>query len=178
MHGSSTEGDSTVQCQGKVSEVSVCADQVHGCLSSLPTCHPVPIAQSACLTLQTAQINYKSGEPVEWDDVIAAAAIAARSVTGAGNARTSSMGANLGKPGAEPPTDTVPKSQKDIVLKVRAVADNAKYNCPAAPILFRPTMMFQTRCFSFPLGNTGLAALHYNWRVLTTNHELDNTGAV
>ena len=41
-------------------------------------------------------------------------------------------------------------------LKVYAVADNAKYECEAAsrPIVFRPTMMFQTRTFSFPLKNT------------------------
>lgn len=50
--------------------------------------------------------------------------------------------------------------------QVTGAVDNARYSCEALPILFRPTMMFQARTFTFPLANTGLVPLRYAWRVL------------
>jgi hydrocephalus-inducing protein len=56
------------------------------------------------------------------------------------------------------------------------VTDNAKYKCDLAPLLFRPTMMFQTRTFTFPLENTGLCAMDFSWRVELPDGSADNSG--
>jgi hypothetical protein len=60
--------------------------------------------------------------------------------------------------------------------QVSAVADSGKYECSTAPIRFRPTMMFQTRSFSFPLHNKGLGALPFSWSVLHRDGTPDETG--
>lgn len=79
------------------------------------------------LKLQVTQIQYK-GAPTDWDDVIAAAAVAAappptahppagRGAGGKGAAgRGGAVAAAL--PGGEPLHDVVPKTQKDVILKV------------------------------------------------------------
>jgi hydrocephalus-inducing protein len=61
----------------------------------------------------------------------------------------------------EPAIDLVPKSNRDLPLRLSAVADNAKYECEAGPIAFRPTMMFQTRSYSFVLANKGLGRMPF-----------------
>lgn len=55
--------------------------------------------------------------------------------------------------------------------QVHAVADNVKYECgaPADGINFRPTMMFQTRAYSFPLTNHSSANLDFKFQVLSAN---------
>ena len=64
-------------------------------------------------------------------------------------------------------------------LKVFAVADNARYECEAAqkPIVFRPTMMFQTRTYSFPLKNTSKAQMQFAWRVVLPSGQVEAAGA-
>lgn len=57
----------------------------------------------------------------------------------------------------------VPRSQRELLLRLHAVADNARYECEAGPIAFRPTMMFQTRSYSFTLANKGLGRLPFRW---------------
>ena len=65
----------------------------------------------------------------------------------------------------EPAFETVSQSEDAISLKVFAVADNAKPECDTGPINFKPTMMFQSRVYSFALKNTSTAAMPYTWRV-------------
>lgn len=55
-----------------------------------------------------------------------------------------------------------------VPLQVFAVADNAKYACDLKPILFKPTMMFQTRSFTFPLENTSSSQMDYKFTVSTS----------
>jgi hypothetical protein len=87
------------------------------------------------IKLQVAQIQHK-GAPADWDDVIAAAAAAAAPppaatpaaaiVRGAGargtamraTPNTTAASAASVAPGGEPLHDVVPKTQRDIVLKV------------------------------------------------------------
>ena len=45
--------------------------------------------------------------------------------------------------------------------QVYAVADNPRFECDQKPILFKPTMMFQTRSFTFPLVNTSSSSFDY-----------------
>lgn len=63
-------------------------------------------------------------------------------------------------------------------LQVYATADSPRYECsaPAPAIVFRPTMMFQTRSFTFSITNSALTALKYQWMVLDKHGNLDESG--
>eukprot|EP00898_Chlorokybus_atmophyticus_P005824 jgi/Chlat1/6242/Chrsp44S05765 len=58
------------------------------------------------------------------------------------------------------------KLDKKVVLKVHGVADNARYECDAKPVVFRPTMMHQARTYTFPLKNTSKAKMTFNFSIL------------
>lgn len=65
-----------------------------------------------------------------------------------------------------------------IAPQVHATADTPRYECsaPSPAIVFRPTMMFQTRSFTFTLTNSALTALDYSWQILGVQGEPDTTG--
>eukprot|EP01083_Nonionella_stella_P030807 84379_1 len=44
-----------------------------------------------------------------------------------------------------------------------AVVDHGQLECDMSDVKFRPTMMFQTRVFKFPIKNTGPTTLVYSW---------------
>ncbi|KAF5830389.1 hypothetical protein DUNSADRAFT_14652 [Dunaliella salina] len=75
------------------------------------------------------------------------------------------------RPEPEPAVTEVPGSARELALQVYAVADNVKYECGAAPegIVFRPTMMFQTRVYSFLLTNLSTARLDFKFQVLSAS---------
>lgn len=62
------------------------------------------------------------------------------------------------------------------MLQVSLVVDDAHVECDAGPINFKPTVMFQTRVFSFGLKNTGLGNINYKWAVQTPNGAPDMSG--
>lgn len=62
------------------------------------------------------------------------------------------------------------------MVQVTAASDDARYECDVSPVNFRPTMMFQTRAFSFPLKNTGGAHLDFKWSVQTLDGQPDTSG--
>lgn len=83
------------------------------------------------------------------------------------------------QPMPEPAVADVTGSAKELLLHVHAVADNARYSCEADPagILFKPTMMFQTRAYSFQLANTSSARLDYRFTVMTADGRIpDSSG--
>eukprot|EP00775_Hariotina_reticulata_P008964 gene8964-9139_t len=130
------------------------------------------------IKLAVSQITYK-GEPVEWDDVLALSQVAAGARAATGTARAAPGLPGTGpKPGAEPAVDVVPKTQRELALKVSAVADTPGYECdaPSPAIQFKPTMMFQGRSFTFNLSNPALTALEYRWKVLDKQGNPDTTG--
>ena len=55
------------------------------------------------------------------------------------------------------------------------VVDDARVECDAGPINFKPTVMFQTRVFTFGLKNTGLGSVNYKWAVQTRDGAPDTT---
>jgi hypothetical protein len=65
------------------------------------------------------------------------------------------------------------------MLQVHATADSPRYECsaPSPAIVFRPTMMFQTRSFTFSVTNSALTALKYRWMVLDKQGSIDESGA-
>ena len=61
----------------------------------------------------------------------------------------------------------------ELVLKVSGTADYVKYECDTRSVVFRPTMMFQTRVYRFTLRNPGTTRLSFDWRVLDTTRYAD-----
>ena len=57
---------------------------------------------------------------------------------------------------------------KALTLTFSVVANNARYTLGTSEATFRPTMMFQSRLFKFPLRNTSTVAFVYDWNVLMT----------
>eukprot|EP00878_Enallax_costatus_P044949 GHUV01053758.1.p1 GENE.GHUV01053758.1~~GHUV01053758.1.p1 ORF type:complete len:488 (+),score=164.53 GHUV01053758.1:1059-2522(+) len=129
------------------------------------------------IKLAISQISYK-GEPIDWDDILAASMIASGARASSATRASSGLPGSGPKPGAEPLVDLVAKTQRDLVLKVSAAADTPKYECsaPSPAIVFRPTMMFQTRTFTFNLTNNALTALDYKWQILSMQEEPDESG--
>ena len=88
----------------------------------------------------------------------------------------------------EPPHSEVENSGRDVELIVSAIADFAKYECPIREVNFKDTLMYQTRVYSFPVRNTGLIVLSYQWEVVygdgspltphSSNLHLDDRGSV
>ena len=56
------------------------------------------------------------------------------------------------------------------------VIDDARVECDAGPINFKPTVMFQTRMFNFNMKNTGLGAVDYKWAVQHPDGSVDAAG--
>lgn len=120
-------------------------------------------------------------EPVDWDDRSVVMDYESPPVTADMGSKRATPAQPLqvqvaqqepvARPEPEPSVADVPGTNKEVLLKVFAVADNARYECgaPAAGILFKPTMMFQTRAFSFPLTNTSTARLDYRFQVMTVD---------
>jgi hydrocephalus-inducing protein len=83
------------------------------------------------------------------------------------------------RPEPEPAVQEVAGSARDLVLKVYAVADSARYECSAPPtgILFKPTMMFQSRVYTFSLTNTSTARMDYKFTVCSADGSMpDGSG--
>lgn len=62
------------------------------------------------------------------------------------------------------------------VVQVSLVVDDAHIECDAGPINFKPTVMFQTRVFTFGVKNTGLGSVNYKWAVQTRDGNPDASG--
>lgn len=69
----------------------------------------------------------------------------------------------------EPPHSDVENSSREVELVVSAISDFAKYECPIHEVNFRNTLMYQTRVYSFPVKNTGLIVLSYQWTIVDGN---------
>lgn len=54
---------------------------------------------------------------------------------------------------------------REVTLRLSVTADKSKYECKVNRANFRPTMMFQTRVFKFPVMNTASTVLKYNWNL-------------
>ncbi|CAG9464033.1 unnamed protein product [Pedinophyceae sp. YPF-701] len=65
----------------------------------------------------------------------------------------------------EPEVTVVEDSARTLSLKVSGVVDDARFEAPRDPVVFKPTMMFQARTYAFPLKNTSTAAMTYRFVV-------------
>lgn len=74
----------------------------------------------------------------------------------------------------EPNYQEVDKTQKQVILKVTAIADYIKYSCEYQEIRFASTLMFATRSFKFPLRNSSTIAMPYKFKICSaTTGRLD-----
>ena len=55
------------------------------------------------------------------------------------------------------------------LLNVTGSADVVRYECETNQVVFRPTMMFQTRGYKFTVTNSGGNTLSYDWELKNKN---------
>lgn len=67
---------------------------------------------------------------------------------------------------------------KELTTQLSAVCDRAVYECKVKSVNFRPTMMFQTREFKFPIKNTSTINLNYKWHMKKLEHNSKLEGEV
>ena len=67
------------------------------------------------------------------------------------------------------PAYTAVTEPKTTPLKVTATAENVTYTCPSKDVLFRPTMLFQSRVHKFTVANPTRARLEYHWTLNDVN---------
>lgn len=123
--------------------------------------------KAAPLPLQLEEIQFPEPElePEDWDDRATIADF--------------SQGPDApAVPKPEPAHTVVPQSARVLNAKCSAGADLSRYQCDMAPIVFKPTMMFQTRVFAFPVKNLGEARLPFRFSVLLADGSrmLDGSG--
>lgn len=63
-----------------------------------------------------------------------------------------------------------------LAMQVSVVIDDAKVECDAGPINFKPTVMFQTRLFNFNMKNTGLGTVDFKWAIHNLDGSVDVSG--
>ncbi|KAH7442763.1 hypothetical protein KP509_02G000200 [Ceratopteris richardii] len=61
--------------------------------------------------------------------------------------------------------EIIKNSNRVILVKIHAVADNIRYDCLVQEINFKTTMMFQKRTFSFTLKNLSSITMPFTWTV-------------
>lgn len=101
-------------------------------------------------------VHAADAQPVDWDD---------RSVVVDYGLPPGTDGQPAARPEPEPKVTDAAGSTRELLLRVYATADNAKYACEEGPIIFKPTMMFQTRSYTFPLTNKSSARMDFKFTV-------------
>jgi len=77
---------------------------------------------------------------------------------------------NIEEPVPEPEYEAISNTEKEIELKVHAIADYVKYEIEKKEILFKPTMMYTTRKHSFKVRNTSLISAKYMCKLVSTEN--------
>ena len=76
----------------------------------------------------------------------------------------------------EPECELDAAAAKEIALSISVAVDNSRYECETKAILFRPTMMFQSRSYSFELKNIASANMEFEWQVVFDDGTVDEDG--
>ncbi|XP_047678536.1 hydrocephalus-inducing protein-like isoform X5 [Tachysurus fulvidraco] len=71
----------------------------------------------------------------------------------------------------EPVHSVVENSFRELELGISAICDYARFECDAEPILFKDTMLFQTRVFQMQMANKSTVELEYSWQVMMNTSE-------
>jgi hydrocephalus-inducing protein len=77
----------------------------------------------------------------------------------------------------EPKVDLIKGGDKKVAVKVHAIADDNKYECDPAPIIFKPTKMLQSRSHPLTVKNVGAACLAFKTHIrFASSEEIDTSG--
>ena len=68
----------------------------------------------------------------------------------------------------EPEHPVIQGSEKELRLECNAIIDYPKYECETDNIMFKPTLMFQTRSYKFDVKNVAMVDIHYLWKITNT----------
>ena len=71
----------------------------------------------------------------------------------------------------EPDHTSIDKTEKNVQLKVSAVADYARYEVATKEIFFKSTLMYTSRVHTFDLKNTSLININYKSRIIKYENE-------
>lgn len=74
------------------------------------------------------------------------------------------------EPIPEPSHVIIASTEKAIPIKIFAKIDGVKYECETKEIVFRETMMYTARCFSFKLKNTSIINMNYSWKFMNPDN--------
>lgn len=77
----------------------------------------------------------------------------------------------------EPHFEVVEGTEKQSLLKANVVCDYTKFECTTDKIIFKPTLMFQTRSYKFTIRNTSTIALDYSFHIINANTGIPDSGA-
>lgn len=67
-------------------------------------------------------------------------------------------------------------TERVVALKISGTADYSSYESETKEILFKPTLMYQTRSHKFTVKNTSTIALHYHWKIVNPETEKLDSG--
>eukprot|EP01018_Ginkgo_biloba_P036849 Gb_10291 [translate_table: standard] len=120
------------------------------------------------IKLQFCNILYGGNLQVEgWDDM---STCSAPSTSSRGSLPASSLSPECK---VEPAYEVVKGSNKTLLLRLHAIADDARYECDTKMINFKSTMMFQTRRFTFSLRNLSRASMEFLWLIQMPDENID-----
>ena len=71
----------------------------------------------------------------------------------------------------EPDHTSIDKTEKNVQLKVSAVADYARYEVATKEIFFKSTLMYTSRVHTFDLKNTSLININYKCHIIKYENE-------
>lgn len=125
------------------------------------------------VSLHVEEVKF-DGEPFEWSEDAPATRQASPTPDGKTKGRAATPPATGGALPAG--VSTVANTGKTLPLRVHAVVDSPRFEADRTDVSFKPTMMFQTRSYSFPIRNTSEARLDFSFKIEHTSGEVDTAG--
>lgn len=159
----------SVTMKPRVGHILPHADKAVTC--TFKASEPIKLDEALALTVQLFRPALPEGAaegtmrpaPVDWDDAIATVTYGDDD-EGEGDGSAAAAGAEAAP---EPAWDAEGEA-REVPLQVKATVDFVRYECETRSVLFRPTMMYQTRVFTFNVTNPCTTNLAYSWAVQDT----------
>ena len=128
--------------------------------------------ENESIALKLTPITYGDEAPTPWDDSMVVEEYPAEDEAPDGEEDAGAAGEEVEpkvpekKVAPEPECELDAAAAKEIALSISVAVDNSRYECETKAILFRPTMMFQSRSYSFELKNIASANMEFEWQVV------------
>ena len=138
--------------------------------------------ENESIALKLTPITYGDEAPTPWDDSMVVEEYPAEDEAPDGEEDAGAAGEEAEpkvpekKVAPEPECELDAAAAKEIALSISVAVDNSRYECETKAILFRPTMMFQSRSYSFELKNIASANMEFEWQVVFDDGTVDEDG--